>query len=355
MAIDTQILWRIFNNTTNSYKYLFFISLLELLKTSEFKSKKITYKELGSMMLAYAWYPKKYFRLSFGKQDQIDKFLEQLIFARKLMPIGTIYKKLLLESSLDLEILLRYVPQRLIRDFFVDELFGKKDGLVDSLIVSLSSNGVNKLSMPLYRIDQKNQVIELDDDWIFFIKSNFAPIFEWSLWNWAKYLQKHNPNIPSILNKLMPPISRESLAKQKFMWDSLIDKSIIRCIYTNEIIKKNYHLDHFLPWSFVAHNQLWNLIPTSPEINIVKSDSIPNEQYVPALAKAHHMMLLESKKVIPEKKWCQEISIYTGILNVEHVIDLLDLEKLTNRYLKTYNPLIEIATNNGFPGNWTFR
>jgi hypothetical protein len=67
------------------------------------------------------------------------------------------------------------------------------------------------------------------------------------------------------------------------------------------------------------------------------------------------MMLLESKKVIPEKKWCQEISIYTGVLNVEHVFDLLDLEKLTNRYLKTYNPLIEIATNNGFPGNWRLR
>lgn len=355
MAIDTQILWRIFNNTTNSYKYLFFISLLELLKTSEFKSKKITYKELGSMMLAYAWYPKKYFRLSFGKQDQIDKFLEQLILPRKLIPIGTIYKKILLVSSLDLEILLRYVPQRLIRDFFADELFGKKDGVIDSLIAVLSSNGANTLSIPLYRIDPKKQTIELDDDWIYFIKSNFTPILEWSLWNWAKYLQKHNPNVPGVLNKLTPPISRESLTKQKFMWDSLINKSKIRCIYTNEIIKKNYHLDHFLPWSFVAHNQLWNLIPTSPEINISKSDSIPSELYVPALAKAHHKMLMESKKILPEKKWSRETSTYTGAFHFEYTSDLLDLEELISRYLKTYNPLIEIATNNGFPGDWKLR
>lgn len=355
MPINTQILWRIFNNTTNSYKYLFFISLLELLKESEFRSKKISYQKLGCMMLAYAWYPKKYFRLSFGKQDQIDKFIDQLNFSKKLIPIAVIYKKIFLESRLDIEKLLRYVPQRLIRDFFADDLFGKKDGVIDALIVELSSNQTNKLSGPIYKIDQKNQAIELDDDWLSFITTNFTPIFEWSLWNWAKYLQKHNPNVPNVLNKLMPPISRESLAKQKYMWNSLIDNSQMRCIYTNEIIKKNYHLDHFLPWSFVAHNQLWNLIPTSPEVNIVKSDSIPSELYVPALAKAHHKMLLESKKVVPEKKWGQEMLIYSGAFKIDHTEDVLDLEKLTSKYLKTYNPLIEIATSNGFPGNWRFR
>jgi hypothetical protein len=34
-------------------------------------------------------------------------------------------------------------------------------------------------------------------------------------------------------------------------------------------------IDHFIPWSFVLHDRLWNLIPTSRSINSSKSDLLP--------------------------------------------------------------------------------
>ena len=351
MRIDTQALSRIFNNTTNSYKYLFFISLMELLRYKEFNSKKLSYRELSSMMLAYAWYPKTYFRLSFGKQDQVGKYLESIDLPRKLTPIGTLYSKILSNENLSLDPLLRHVPQRLIREFF-NEMAGEKDSLVDSMIVNLSSERINNSSPPLYKIDQKNQTIELANEWLNYLKNNFSPIFGWSLWHWAMYLQKHNPNSPAIISKLIPPKTRESLTKQKFMWDSLIHSSEIRCIYTNEKIKKNYHLDHFLPWSFVAHNQPWNLVPTSPEVNLSKSDSIPKEIYVPALAGLQHKLLLNARVLLTDKKWLSEVIPYVDAFHVVQYESLLELEQLENYYLKTYKPLIEIAKNSGFPGEW---
>lgn len=35
-------------------------------------------------------------------------------------------------------------------------------------------------------------------------------------------------------------------------------------------------VDHFIPWSFVLHDQLWNLIPTFKNINSSKSNKLPD-------------------------------------------------------------------------------
>ena len=34
-------------------------------------------------------------------------------------------------------------------------------------------------------------------------------------------------------------------------------------------------LDHFIPWSFVLHDRMWNLVPVSKSINSSKSDLLP--------------------------------------------------------------------------------
>jgi hypothetical protein len=134
--------------------------------------------------------------------------------------------------------------------------------------------------------------------------------------------------------------------------DALIKDAQIRFIYTNEIIKKNYHLDHFLPWSFIAHNQPWNLVPTSPEINLSKSDSIPSDVYIPSLAETHLKLIHSSRKGILDKKLKLDCATYLEALNIEEFDSLLDGNYLTESYIKTYRPLIEIAKNNGFPGDW---
>ena len=33
---------------------------------------------------------------------------------------------------------------------------------------------------------------------------------------------------------------------------------------------KNISIDHFVPWSYVAHDELWNLTPTTRSINSTK-------------------------------------------------------------------------------------
>lgn len=39
-------------------------------------------------------------------------------------------------------------------------------------------------------------------------------------------------------------------------------------------------IDHYVTWSFVLHDELWNLIPTFKNINSYKGNNIPNKMNI---------------------------------------------------------------------------
>ena len=50
------------------------------------------------------------------------------------------------------------------------------------------------------------------------------------------------------------------------------------CLYSGRELKNNqdFHLDHLFPWSYYPINRFWNLYPATSEINIKKSNYLPN-------------------------------------------------------------------------------
>ena len=38
---------------------------------------------------------------------------------------------------------------------------------------------------------------------------------------------------------------------------------------------REYDVDHFIPWSFVMNDELWNLMPMDSSLNSVKSNRLP--------------------------------------------------------------------------------
>ena len=78
-------------------------------------------------------------------------------------------------------------------------------------------------------------------------------------------------------NRTMPELRK--------LWDAILDVQEIDDIFTKRAIaKKNYALDHFVPWSFVTNNELWNICPIDTHVNSLKSDNLPQWEYSKALA-----------------------------------------------------------------------
>lgn len=40
------------------------------------------------------------------------------------------------------------------------------------------------------------------------------------------------------------------------------------------------HVDHFIPWSFVKDNKIWNFVLSCPTCNVKKNNRVPNKDYL---------------------------------------------------------------------------
>ncbi|MBG1266319.1 hypothetical protein F8S12_07780 [Nostoc sp. WHI] len=365
--VNVTVLAQIFNNITNSYKYLYFLSLLDILKRRSFDTlSPITFQEIIVEMLANAWYPHKYFKLSFGTQDQIANKLDdlELEIIEPILKFRDTDKKLLRATinnqNLD-DILIsinRYVSYRLIRPFFSQETRGLKDYDVNPAMINLANDQFNS-KKPLYCFnaeDQKNcNAIILHPDWIQYLEENYTIVRGWASWEWLNYMQQRNPSTPNVVNKLFMPHQRDSLTNQTKYWKTILQYRDIKCIYSKvKLDKDEISLDHYLPWSFVAHDQLWNLIPTTKSVNSSKSNNLPSEEYFKAFFELQHIGLTISYENISKNQWLKYTESFVSELKVSQADDLLNLEVLSKAYKITTLPLISLATIQGFSPNWVY-
>ncbi|KOP25471.1 hypothetical protein AMR41_17570 [Hapalosiphon sp. MRB220] len=365
--VDVSVLSQIFNNTTNSYKYLYFLSLLDILKRRNFDTlSPISFQDIIVEMLANAWYPHNYFKLSFGTQDQIASKLDalELEITEPILKFRDTDKKLLRNTinSQNIDDIIssinRYVSYRLIRPFFAQETRGLKDYDVNQTIINLANNQFDS-KKPLYCFnaeDQKNcNAIILNPDWIQYLEENYTIVRGWASWEWLNYMQQRNPSTPNVVNKLFMPQERDSLASQTKYWKTILEYRDIECIYSQvQLNKDDISLDHYLPWSFVAHDQLWNLIPTTQFVNSSKSNNLPSEKYFNSFVELQHIGLTIAYKNISKNQWLKYTESFVSELKVSQADDLLNLEILTNAYEITILSLISLATMQGFSPNWVY-
>lgn len=367
--VNVSSLSQIFNNTTNSYKYLFFLSLLDILKRRHFDSlSPISYEEIIVEMLANAWYPHNYFKLSFGTIDQVANKLDSLDLeiSEPILKFTDTDKKLLRKiiqfQSLDdiITFISRYVPFRLIRPFFAQETKGLVDAKVNQAIINLANHQF-ELTKPIYRFDSEYlkdcKAIILHQDWVEYIAENYSIVRGWVSWEWLYYMQKCNQSVPAVANKLFPPQQRESLTSQTKFWKLVLKHTKVHCIYSNLVLTTdNLSLDHYLPWSFVAHDQLWNLIPTIPSVNYSKSNNIPSiDKYFAKFIEIQYIGLTISYEYLPERLWNKYIESYLTDLKISDKNNLLDLGIISSAYTNTVLPLVSLAATQGFMAGWSYQ
>ena len=119
--LDVESLSRIFNDTTNSYKILFFRAvLLTIQKRQLNEHRRIPLLEITAKMLVSAWITARYYRLSFGVSDQLSSILEALALDHSGRNLSAPEFESRLEykisdslGSIDSGEIQRYVPYRL--------------------------------------------------------------------------------------------------------------------------------------------------------------------------------------------------------------------------------------------------
>jgi hypothetical protein len=365
-AVDTGALAALFRDTTTSYKYVFFLGLLRCLDRRDDAGPRVPLREAMIEVLALAWYPHTFFRLSFGAQDQLGRILDLLsarIGQQRLRFSSADVRRLraALDAALgpaEYRALSRYVPSRLLAPFFRAELAHvparRREAATDSL--ARRPFGAGK---PLYRIDEHDLV--LHPDWVAYLRVNRPVVEAWAAWHWLDYMQARNPNVPNLAGKLFPVLSRSPLKKQLAYWGAVARVVPLRCIYSGEPLGRDWELDHYVPWSFVLHDRIWNLVPVTPNANASKGDRLAASMYLDRLIEAQCQGLVASRQHLPGRDWSRfaeelehDLRIPAELLRADPPDPEALRRSLAAACRQTIPALESLASRQGFPSGWTY-
>ena len=359
-GIDTLAFAETLAATTSSYKFFWLLALLEILKGRDYRAADpIPFSEFIFVMLKRAKAPICRFNLSFGKHDDMRKHLENI--ERQIgdnawekadaPPECPAFGHACANFALT-------VPYLWIRPFVANETVGaggttrSKKKINLAIAVALVKKTKGKIPPPyvINNIETGGGYIAIHPLWADYFRRNAEVIKGWCLWHFANFAHARNLNIPAVITKLAADEDdkRSSLAKPREFWRMILPKLDKReCIYSDrELSANNFALDHYVPWSFVGHDSMWNLIPAHPEVNSSKSDNLPNDDYLTPMVEAHHRALVAREKHFP-KKWDDLLDSYVADLKLLRG-DLTDKGKLQAAYQNFIPPLIDLAKANGF-------
>ncbi|MBR6054595.1 MAG: HNH endonuclease [Bacteroidales bacterium] len=340
--VDAGRLSRIYDKTTATYKFYWFISIIDLICTNPGR-RCFSFDEIIAGMIAEAWYPIHYFRLSFGKLDSLESIILEI---QRILNIP-------IDANRD------SVRSKIIRSVENPE--------VKKLIHVLSLNVPYRFLSPWIPKATDAQVVEhsvlftngcpyaitgrkivIDPLWVDYLISYSSILKDFTFWNLSIFLQKRNPNVPDIPSKLVRPLQRAPLTHQHRFWDRYIQSvGHIYCIYTNaELRVGEYDLDHFIPWSFVVHDLLWNLLPSDSSVNSSKSNCIPSlDKYLEPMTRIQHAALRENYATNPSDKLFEDYMVFR--CSIPELIDASD-ERFLALFRNEFTPMAQTATNMGF-------
>jgi hypothetical protein len=198
--------------------------------------------------------------------------------------------------------------------------------------------------------------IEIHGAWALYFHANIGILDAFISHHLCVYLQVRNPYSPGIVRKLAIS-GRRSLTLARDFWKLALQRaSAPECeflrteLYSSRPIDSNISVDHYLPWTFVAHDQLWNLLPVLKETNSSKGDSIPADSHLSSLARLHWcaVNLLSDKP-----HW---LSDHVAFLqrDVRQIL-ALDEGSFVEAFLSRLKPQVQLARNHGFSSGWEWR
>ena len=227
--------------------------------------------------------------------------------------------------------------------------------------VSALADRINEGERLIYyfnRINGLDTKITIQDDWAEYIRKNYEILLGWVGYNMIRYLQRRNPNVPGIADKLSPPMER-NLDKVKKYWKLILSLEPVHEIYGDQLLtSKDISVDHFVPWSYVAHDEFWNLSPTTRSINSSKSNNLPDwDIYFKKLVTIEYQsyrLIWQYDEVHKEFEKCAKEHINNDEIRERIYREGLSLAEFADGLESVVSPVYKAARDCGFT-NWEYR
>lgn len=127
-----------------------------------------------------------------------------------------------------------------------------------------------------------------------FICKHKVVIEKLNYYEWARFLERVNEETVAtkLLDKIDESAKRNDLsAYRQILYEEFESKN---CFYCGRLLQPDkIDVDHFIPWSFIKDDNLWNLVLACPTCNRKKNDRLPVGKYLTDIINRNQNILIE--------------------------------------------------------------
>lgn len=180
----------------------------------------------------------------------------------------------------------------------------------------------------IYDFDNNRERIRINPSYYSFMQRFQRILTYLTNYHLAYFLEKFNEqgDTTNLLMKVENVSKRSSLNEFYVLLSTLYNG---HCFYCGKELKRknSVHVDHFIPWSFVQSDQLWNLVLSCSTCNLSKNDKLAIEPFLNALVDRN-----------------------AGLSKNKTIYDRFDMRVYTEKKLVE---LYHYSIDNGFTDFWT--
>ena len=348
------------------YKFYWLEALVQIISRG---INETTFNDVIDEMICNAWYSVREFHIhlsGIGPEGEVKDGLERAIItlsslstltanASKVEILNAI-KEYDAELKSSKEQLTNMVPYRALSGFFGDSVSEAEWGSVMRMTAYIDRVNRNETLLPyiLGTSSKLKKEVYIQPTWAEMIRDNTVAILGWIQYEKVKWLQNNNPEVPGLVYKLAPMDEKmRKLGNVRKLWESILELSDVKDVFTGEsIISQKYEVDHFIPWSFVMNDELWNLMPMDSSLNSKKSNKLPKwNPFFEKFASNQYLLYgLIHENVIVHKKFeaCYRDNLHSIWAGQELYRPGNSKEEFFNILQKNMQPVYDSAKRQGY-------
>lgn len=151
----------------------------------------------------------------------------------------------------------------------------------------------------IYSFDLKGEGLVLNPCVYDFMLKYKPELEKLNYYSWARFLEQVNDE--SVLNRLLDKIELSTPRRENLtVYREILKKEFVEntCFYCGRKLGNAIHVDHFIPWSFVKDDKIWNFVLACPNCNLKKHDRIPNENFLAVITMRNRRVQLIQDKIV---------------------------------------------------------
>lgn len=271
----------------SSYKYGFLKAIIDNLYNTDEKLR-LTFDQIFSKFGEIYW--NLILKHNLRQQAKKETYLEQILHEaveKYDLPHGLPYESL--SSEIMIEISHR-VKQK-CKTYVVGALY-------------------NDTKQLFYSFSKIEEWIQINPMMYEFLCKHKMAIEKLNYYEWARFLERINVNdgVDHLLKKIDESAKRNNLSYYR---DILFDEFENKCFYCGRKVSKGHvEVDHFIPWSFIKDDNLWNFVLACPDCNNKKRDKLAAENYLHDLVVRNTSVVIETHQGMKNYQEKRLLSIY---------------------------------------------